>query len=227
MFQALRPPSLSLSLLTGLAMLSALTQTARAGETETRSFRIVVDGKPAGSYTITVARQADGGVQVTSAAQAAVKYLGVTVYSYQLRCSETWAGGRLTRLSSAATDNGKRLRVEAQADATGIVLTADGPARRVRPDVLTTTYWRLPDPRSRTGPIVLLDADTGREIPVQVQPLGVQQLNVGGTVIPCTHYRYSGQIVVDLWYDANERLVRQETMEDGHRTGFELTGVQR
>ena len=33
-------------------------------------------------------------------------------------------------------------------------------------------------------------------------------------------------IGIDLWYDEPGRLVRQEWVEDGHRTVVELTGVR-
>jgi hypothetical protein len=36
-----------------------------------------------------------------------------------------------------------------------------------------------------------------------------------------------GGVQVDVWYDQNERLVHQESLEDGHRTVLEITGIRR
>ena len=50
---------------------------------------------------------------------------------------------------------------------------------------------------------------------------------VAGQAVECAHYRVSGGAQADLWFDANERLVRQDSIEDGHRTVLELTRLQR
>ena len=49
----------------------------------------------------------------------------------------------------------------------------------------------------------------------------------GGPEIPLNHYRITGKVNVDLWYDGSERLVRQEWIEQGHKTIVELRGVRR
>src|SRR5438045_2304411 len=63
-----------------------------------------------------------------------------------------------------------------------------------------------------------LDATAGRALAGRLQRVGPARLIVSGQTIDCTHYRVTGQAQADLWYDARDRLVRQETLEDGHRT---------
>jgi hypothetical protein len=41
------------------------------------------------------------------------------------------------------------------------------------------------------------------------------------------HYRLTGKMNIDLWYDGSERLVRQEWLEQGHKTVVELIRVRR
>jgi hypothetical protein len=50
---------------------------------------------------------------------------------------------------------------------------------------------------------------------------------VAGQVQNVNHYRLSGKVAVDVWYDGSERLVRQEWVEEGHRTVLELARVRR
>jgi hypothetical protein len=40
------------------------------------------------------------------------------------------------------------------------------------------------------------------------------------------HYKLTGKVNVDLWYDGSDRLVRQEWVESGHKTVLELVRVR-
>jgi hypothetical protein len=48
---------------------------------------------------------------------------------------------------------------------------------------------------------------------------------VAGQEISCTHYCVNKDVPHDLWYDAQERLVRDEWVSSGHRTVLEMTDM--
>jgi len=50
---------------------------------------------------------------------------------------------------------------------------------------------------------------------------------VAGQSVSAAHYRLVGDVKVDLWYDAQDRMLRQDSLEDGHRTVLELTRIRR
>jgi hypothetical protein len=50
---------------------------------------------------------------------------------------------------------------------------------------------------------------------------------VAGANVQCAHWRVAGGAQVDLWYDGFDRLVREESLEDGHKTLLELIQVNR
>ena len=54
--------------------------------------------------------------------------------------------------------------------------------------------------------------------------VGVEQPSVAGQMQQVQHYRLTGKVNVDLWYDGHNRLVRQEFEEQKHRTLIELSG---
>lgn len=193
--------------------------------TETRDYGIRVDGKPAGEYHTTV-RKDNGTVTVTSQAEVRVRVLLIN-YSYSFRGSEVWKDGRLQRLESTTNDDGKRFAVTAWVDGKELRVKSNGQERATRPDVWTTTYWRPPEARYRNQGVPLLDVDTGRDIRATLQFVGVNSINAAGQMLNCSHYRVLGGVQVDLWYDPQDRLVRQESIEDGHRTLIELTRVGR
>jgi hypothetical protein len=151
----------------------------------------------------------------------------VYTYTYSYRGTEVWKDGKLVRLDSTSNDDGKRYTVAAMAEDNSLRVKVNGQERTTSPEVWTTSYWRLPDARFRNQAVPLLDADTGRDIRGNLQYLGTQQIQVAGKVQDCAHYRVTGGVKVDLWYDQQERLVRQEALEDGHRIVLEITGIRR
>src|SRR5207253_660929 len=153
-----------------------------------------------------------------------VRFALVVNYKYTYRGTETWKDDRLFRLDSTCDDDGQRYTVHAEADGNRLRVTVNGAERAVRPDVWTTSCWRLPPAQYRNAALVLLDADTGREIAGRLQYVGTSKVDVAGQTQECVHYRVTGGTKLELWYDAQERLVRQESQEQGHATVLQIIG---
>jgi hypothetical protein len=202
-------------------------QAARAADVETRAFSLTIDQKAAGSYSMTITRQDDGSVTMTGQANVSVRYYRVYKYTYTYQGTETWKDGRLLKLESTANDNGKAFAVSAWAEGDGLKVRSNGREHLTRAEVWTTTYWHPPDSRFQNQAVPLLDADTGKDINAHCQFIGSQRLSVAGQEQDCKHFRLTGGVTVDVWYDAQDHLVREEMVEDGHRTVFQLTRVQR
>jgi hypothetical protein len=213
-------------LLAGALVATAGAGTVRAADTETRDLVISVDGKRAGDVHMTFHRQDDGVTQVSVDTDVDVRIL-IVRYQYSYRGREIWKDGRLQRFSSRCNDNGKQYEVSAVAEEGSLRVRFNGQERVMRPETWLTSYWTLPDAKLRDGVIPLLDADNGRELECRIQHVGAQQRAVMGQVQNVNHYRLTGKVQVDLWYDSTERLVRQEWLEDGHRTVLELARIRR
>lgn len=211
----------------GLALLAGPAAGVRAGEVETRDYTVFIDGKRGGDAHMTINRQDDGAVTMSCDTDIRFNVLPLVVYKYSYRGRETWKDGRLQLFSSTCNDNGKLYAVTAVAEANGLRVRVNDSERLIRPDVWLTSYWRLPDAKQRDQSIPLLDADTGKDLDGRLQHLAAAQLNVAGQVQTVHHYRLTGKVFVDLWFDAGERLVRQEWVEDGHRTVVDLARVRR
>jgi hypothetical protein len=210
--------------LAGLAVV-ALAGTAPAADTEVRQYATYVDREPAGSYTMTISRRDDGSTTMQGRANILVKFLaGLRVYRYDYAGTEVWKDGRLQQLESQTSDDGKQYRVSASKDGDHLSVSVNGQARSVPGDVWVTTYWRFPD-RAVT-PLALLDADTGRELHGSLQQVGPGKVQVAGKVVACTHYRLKHELTVDLWYDGQGRLLRQEWVEEGKRVVLELQSIR-
>jgi hypothetical protein len=211
----------------GVVMLVPNLSRAVAADVEYRDFQVAIDGKPAGEYHLTINRRDDGTLVVTGQADVHVKYLAIYNYTYSYRGTETWKDGKLVRLDSTSNDDGKRFTVAARTDNNALQVTVNGQQRAVPADVWTTSCWRLPDAKYRNRALVLLDVDTGKEIAGTLQYVATGTLNVAGQAQDCAHYRVTGGTQLELWYDAQERLVRQESLEQGHRMVLEPLRIHR
>jgi hypothetical protein len=198
----------------------------QAADIETRDFTVLVDGKRAGEAHMTIHHKDDGVTVFTCDTDVKVRVLFVT-YTYSYRGREVWKNGRLQTFASATNDDGKRYQVTANAQEDGLHVTVNGRERVVSADVWLTSCWSLPEAKRRDEAIPLLDADTGRDLECRIRKIGEVQIPVAGELQNVTRYQLTGKVLVDVWYDGTDRLVRQEWIEDGHRTALELVRIRR
>lgn len=210
---------------TGLAGLLLLGAQVRAGDVETRDFSISVDRKPAGSYRMRIVRSDDGTVQMEGTADVHLRVLVVN-YTYSFRGVEAWKDDCLLGLSSRCNDDGKPFAVTAARGVNGLTVTANGQSGMLPADAWVSTYWRLPAARLRGQSLTILDADTGRALRGTLRLVGRETVRAAGRLWPCDHYQLP-ELNVDLWFDAAERLVRQEYPDSGRRVVLELRSVRR
>ena len=176
---------------------------------------------------MTIARADDGTTTVAADTEVKVKVLGLNAYSYIYRGRETWKGGRLQKFESTCNDDGKRFVVSAVAESEGIRIRVNNQERMVRSDIWLTSYWSRPHKKMLDQTIPIVDADTGRDLEAKVTFIGQEQVNLAGQVQNVLHYKLVGKMNVDLWYDGADRLVRQEWVEEGHKTLLELARLRR
>jgi hypothetical protein len=207
-----------------ITLLGAVSATA--GEVERRTFAVRVDNKACGTHQLHIQSRDDGTVTVDSNADVTVKIALIT-YRYAFRGTEIWKEGRIQQITTSTNDNGKKHNVNASGTKEGMTVSADGKEFQVKGETWATTYWKLPPENQRGPAVTLLDADTGKLINARLERAGLEKIMVLGKQVDCMHYKLTGGVQVDLWYDGADRMVRQETIEQGHRTILELSRLQR
>jgi hypothetical protein len=199
---------------------------ARAGDIETRTFVVQVDGKKAGEYQLVIQRNADGSVTASGRSDVRVTVLAIPVYTYSYLAQEVWKGGRLQHFHSTGKEKGKEFNIRADLSGTMLRVLANGVEGRVRPEVWMTSIWQLPEARFRNGSVWFLGCDTGIAFEGRCQFVANEKIMVGGHEVTCAHYRVTKDVVHDVWYDAQERMVRDEWVSGGHRTVLDLTDLK-
>lgn len=195
---------------------------ARAADVETRTFTVTVDGKKAGDYRMSIQRNDDGTVGFSGTSNVSVTILGVSMYSYSYSGQEAWKDGRLCAFQSAGKEKGTPFKVVARLDGDALAVTANGKQSRARADAWPTSCWQLPGAAYRNAAVTLLGCDTGAEMASRLQYVGSESIKVAGQSQTCSHYRVTKDVVHDVWYDSQERLVRDEWQSGSHRTVVEM-----
>lgn len=215
-------------ILVALILGAGIETEAFADVTEVRDFVVQVDDKQVGSNQLTIVNRDDGSTVVQNKAEVQVKILITYKYSYQ--ATEQYQGYQLLRLDGKCNDNFKTFDVHAfltqKRDA--LHVQANNATKSMPANTWTSSYWKLPEAKYHNKAIPVMDVDRGELFNAQLQYVGTEQRNIVGKAQKCYHFRVTGgDYPVDLWFDVQHRLLRQEFVERGHRTIIECVQIRR
>jgi Domain of unknown function (DUF6134) len=199
-----------------------------ADDTEHREFSIDIDGKPAGVSRITIVQKDDGTAYMTGSFDVKFRHLVIAEYTLKVEAQEWWKDGKLVGAKTKTNDNGKKTDVVVGLDGSNLRLSVNGVQRVIKPDMWTSSYWKLADKRFHNNAVSILETDSGKEFNCELKYLGTAKQKVGNDLQECYHFRVSSAPgPVDLWFDRYHRLVRQEFTESGHKTVVQLINIRR
>jgi hypothetical protein len=188
------------------------------------SFAVFRNGQEIGRHTL-VFQQTGSQVAVSCAIDFAVKVLGFTAYRYSHRSYEVWQGNTFMSLTAQTDDNGKKYTVDLQRGPTGLQVERSAQAgdaiqaasayegfhhppivrETVPAHILPTTHWNARQVRQA----ILLNTQYGTQSHVQIVVMGREAVKtMSGNNLQATHYRYSGDVRMDQWFDDRGRWVQ-------------------
>jgi hypothetical protein len=182
------------------------------------AFRLIRHGSSIGTHRTTFRRDGDSLV-VNTAVEVTVGFGPITLVRYTHRSFELWQRDRLVGLSGQTNRNGSHLQMDARWTDGGLAVQGSGTKPYVAPaNALPTTYW---NPRMLLGPMIGTQ-DGGLVKPaVTAQPHDAIRL-ASGNSIDATHYRLSGDLVLDLWYDDSATWSGMRfAVDDGSTVSYE------
>lgn len=177
-------------------------------------FRVLLDGEVIGEHRFSIATSGDQR-HVVSEADFVVKLLGIPVYRYRHRATESWRGDCLAQLESFTDDDGKVSRVHAQAAPDGrLDVTVGNATRSLGACTMSFAYWNAALRQQTT----LLNAQTGQEERVQIRRVGEAKVEVRGEPVAAQQWRLSGAAApLDLWYSAQGEWIGLDSVVAGGR----------
>jgi hypothetical protein len=216
-------------------MIAGPASLAHADHIEKREYTIFINKRDSGRSWLHIVTKADGTEEVTGGADASFK-LGPFGYSYKAETTEVWKDGRLTKLHTVATEDGKTTAIVATADGKQLLLQKNGKnSGAVTPEVWVSSYWKLADKKYHNNlkgqpgvRVPILDSDTGKEMSGFLQYQGLEPVKIGNKVEDCYFFTITEiPIPIKLWFDKHHRLVRQEFREKGYDTIIQLDAIRR
>ena len=198
--------------LVAIALTAAFASHAADG-TRTYAFEALLDGKPIGRHTFTVATDGDAR-RVTSEADFRVKIIGITAYRYHHHAEERWRGDCLAGLSSTTDDDGKPARVELARTGDANEITTDAGKRSEPGCLMSFAYWN-PAMREQTR---LLNPQTGKVDAVKIERVASGRVTVGGHEVDASDWRITGsESPIDVWISAQGEWIGLDSMVSGGR----------
>ncbi|NJO12585.1 MAG: hypothetical protein HC872_03000 [Gammaproteobacteria bacterium] len=166
--------------------------TANASTERQWRFTVLLDGKPIGHHHVDLTGTEE--VEYRSETKLNVKVLFLTVFRYLHVDRETWRDDCLTRIDSTTDDDGKAQFVRGTRGNASFMLTTERGAREhTAPCVMTFAYWN-PKVLSATR---LMNAQTGEYLPVRIETLGTDRIQVRGQQLEAEHFAIVGDKLED------------------------------
>ena len=147
----------------------------------------------------------------------------INFYDYHHRNREVWRSGALAGFESTTDDNGRPNQVEVRRDGADVMIKGTAFSGPAPGDILPSSYWNPATIRAQS----LINTQNGKVAKVTVTDLGDERITAAGRQIEARHYRLSGDVNVDLWYDNNGIWVKTAFKAPGDDTliSYELMGV--
>jgi hypothetical protein len=199
----------------------AFAGVARAGDPPKGIFIYTIfrDGAPIGQQRMEFIGDVRK-LRVLSHMTLDVSLLGLSLYGFDQQIEELREGGRLVALTSEADDDGtdKKVTLKLEGDRLKGNYNGDTP-RDIDPGLATTLFWQQP----ALGASRVLDCLRAKVRDVNVVDLGLEKLGLPAGTISAHHYRVTGEIKRELWYDDAGILVAgQLKAKDGSTLRQEL-----
>ena len=187
--------------LLGGAMLAGMPAMLRAAlpvPGDRLGFDIMRKGTKLGTHELSFERSGDT-LTVHVVADLVVKIGFITLYRYSHHATERWIGDQLVALQTNTSDNGTPNQVTGRRDASGLVVEGTKAPRYTAPaNALLATHWNR---RELDGP--LINAQDGRLMHPKIAAVGNDMIPTAtGTQIRASHYALTGDVQLDMWYDA-------------------------
>lgn len=202
-----------------------LLKCATADSIEIRDFEVRVDNKPAGTHRLTI-KSAGDTHEVAFATDVKMDFI-VYAYVFKLRGTEVWRDGQLENTDVRCEDGSKKRSLSLKKSGGVQQVSFNGkdvPASTM--GLMTTAYWRLPllETPKKTLPIVDVDSGVTREATLNV--VGKSTITAAGRSLECRHCKIDGPSPAELWFDEQDRLVRQTSVEVGHQLELKLKEIR-
>jgi hypothetical protein len=179
-------------------------------------FKVYRGGEEIGHHRVNFWRDGDKTV-----ADVEIKldiYFGpIRVYAYEHKSREVWKDGALVSLEGSTDNDGEPMKAIVRREGDALKIEGTAFSGTAGPALLPSSWWDYDLMRQSQ----IIDTQNGKVFPVSVQRIGDVTLTVAGQQVAATHYRLTGELALDIWYDAQGNWLRSEFDGQGEIIAYE------
>jgi len=166
-------------------------------------YAVIRNGDQIGSHVLDFNRAGDS-IEVRIATNIQVKVAFFTVYRFEHNGVESWRKDRLVALKSRTNDNGTAHALSVAEEAGKLRINGDGAVAFADPAIIPGSLWNPAVVRQS----IILNSLDGSQMKVVIKDMGEERVHARESDVSARHYRISGQLGRDVWFDRNGTLVR-------------------
>jgi len=168
-------------------------------------FDIYRNNKLIGKHVFTFKRF-EKKLEVESEINFQIKKLGVTLYKYHVKGTETYNGSKLIKFNSKTDQNGKQKYVNLKAENDELIIDGSSFKGKVPNEYLLGTWWNHSIVKAKAQ----ISAVSGRIIKQNVKFLGKEVIKIGYKTYKTLHFNFSSsdnkldkdkKLNTDVWYE--------------------------
>lgn len=180
------------------------------------TYSIYRKGKTIGKHSLMI-KNTNGRINVSVDSKITIRILTIPVFKFRYLSDEAWESDQLLSVDSTTTTNKKIERATLNNNGNSSVLTNNNMGQNMPRILYATNHWHIGAVKQPQ----LFNTVKGTLANVMVQKIDNETLQIGDTSLSVTHYKYSGDIIVESWYDDNNRWVKLAfTGSDGSRITY-------
>tara|TARA_B100001123_G_scaffold121634_1_gene141567 strand:+ start:300 stop:926 length:627 start_codon:yes stop_codon:yes gene_type:complete len=182
------------------------------------AFDIVRNGDAIGTHTYRFNRSGNR-TEVSIRTDIDFRLLFIPVYRFEHESREVWENGLLLSLESQTNENGSPVKLQVVQDENSLMVKGEDRNLRVDREIIPASLWnRLVLERAET-----LTTISGSLKKFEVEFIGEKTIEIHGDEFLSQHFRLTGEFEREIWYDANDVLIRaQFEASDGSTVEYVL-----
>lgn len=193
---------LILSLSASAQDISALDAAKLYGNETT--YTIYRKGTEVGSHRVTMTTDANNVINVDVISEITVRVLRVPVFRFRYTSNEVWENGALASVESSTKSNKTLETASLQNSDSTSTMVYNGIESSSALLSHATNHWNI----GATEQSVLFNTIKGMPSKISVKKTPNETLTIKDKELSVTQYSYTGDLIVDAWYDDNNRWVK-------------------
>jgi hypothetical protein len=193
----------------GLIALATLALAATSPKAQPQvqrmSFAIMRNAIQIGQHDIAISTEG-ATTTVDFRTEIQVKVMFINAYSFGYAGREIWTQNNFVSFQSKTNDNGASHAVSATFDTDKTVIAADGKTISATGNVIPASFWNMAF-LTRTD---FFHTENGQLLKISVTDLGDEQISTRMGPKLAHHYRLTGGLERDLWFDQNGTPLRYQ-----------------